>query len=242
MNNEFTLKTKIFASDCDDRQLLRHDAILNFFQNLATTHAVEMKTDYNTLKATSNAFWVITKIKFKITGKVRHNDDVELKTWPLPPQTIRFLRDFSITSKNGKVDGASEWCILDCNSLALRRLNTVSYPVDMPHKEERADITAFTRFNEEISDSDFNYRYKAVFTDIDVNGHVNNVSYAKMALNTFTPKEFSLIDFNAFEIHFISQSYFGDEIDVYRKTADNGVFVEGKIKDKTIFKCLFYKE
>ncbi len=242
MNNSLKIETRIFASQCDDKQLLRTDAILNFFQDLATAHAIEMETDYNTLKARSNAFWVISKVKFKKSGIIRHNDPVFVSTWPIKPQGVRFLRDFHICGQNGEIHGASEWCILDFNTMGLRRLDSVCYPASMPHLEDRAKVSPFLRLREETCDGDYNYTYFTGYADIDVNGHVNNAVYSKMALNCFTPDEFSKLNYNAFEIHFLSQCFLGDKIKIFKKQVDSGIYIEGKIEDKAVFKCLFYNE
>lgn len=242
MNNLHELKTTVFASQCNDKQILRTDAILNFFQDLATEHAIELKTDYNSLKAASNAFWVISKVKFKKVGKISHHDGVTVSTWPIKPQSIRFFRDYNIKGENGEIHGTSEWCVLDFNSMQLRRLETISYPTEMEHIEKRAEVSPFLRLREEINEENYSYTYKAEYSDIDVNGHVNNVVYSKMALNTFTPNEFDEKNYNAFEIHFLSQCFLGNEIKIYKKQLETGVYIEGKVEDKSVFKCLFYNE
>ena len=242
MNNKFTINTQTFASQCDKNQTIRHDAILSIFQDIATAHSIEMNVDYNTLKEKSNAFWVITKLKFKKVGQIFHNEPVTLETWPLKPDLIRFLRDFHISAQNGEIHGSSEWCMLDCNTQSIRRSNTVCYPVDLVHEQKRADVTPFSKLNEQTTDSDFVYTYKARLNDIDMNEHVNNLSYAKMALNAFSLEEFYSLSLNAFEIHFISQCYFGDEICIYKKIVDDKIYIDGKVNGKQVFKCLFYNE
>ncbi len=242
MNNHIEIKTKIYASNCDDNQRLRFDSILNYFQDIATLHATEMKTDFKSLKSLSNAFWVLTKIKFNLSGEILYNDDITIKSWPLKPQLIRCLRDFTINSFNGKVMGCSEWCMLDCDSYSIRKINSTCYPQDFEHLDIRSGVSPFLKLNDEISDIDYQGSHLCVYTDIDCNGHVNNVSYCKMALNTFTLQEFSEYNFNAFEIHFLKQCFLGDEIKIYKKILDNSVFITGKVKDKQVFKCLFYKE
>ncbi|MBO7215075.1 MAG: hypothetical protein J6V66_06235 [Clostridia bacterium] len=242
MNNNLKVFSTVYASQCNDKQVLRTDAILNFFQDLATEHAIELKTDYHSLKSASNAFWVISKIKFKRVGQIRHHDAVTVSTWPIKPQSIRFMRDYNIKGENGEIHGTSEWCVLDFNTMSLRRLDTISYPADMEHIETRAEVSPFNRFREEVLPEHYSYTYTAEYSDIDVNGHVNNVVYAKMALNTFTPCEFDEKDYNAFEIHFLSQCFLGNEIKIFKKQLGNAVYVEGRIEEKAVFKSLFYKE
>ena len=58
-----------------------------------------------------------------------------------------------------------------------------------------------------------------------------------MALNVFSPEEFISQNFTEFEIHYLSQTYYGDEISVYKKKTDYGYYIEGKKDNKTTFLC-----
>lgn len=242
MNNKVQIKTKIYASNCDDFQRLRFDSILNYFQDVATYHATEMKTDFASLKSNSNAFWVLTKIKFKLNGNIYYNDDVVISSWPLKPQLIRCLRDFKIEGENGEILGSSEWCMLDATNFSIRKIESTCYPKDFEHLDVRSGVSPFNKINIDVQDCDYFGSHTCVYTDIDCNGHVNNVSYSKMALNTFTNKEFNEFSFNSFEINFLSQCFLGDEIKIYKKKLETSVYVEGKVQGKQVFKCLFYKE
>ena len=57
-----------------------------------------------------------------------------------------------------------------------------------------------------------------------------------MALNCFTPDEFDALNIEDMQIAFLSQTYFGDEIKIYKKqnTATNCVSKEDKFLFKTI--------
>ena len=241
MKNFFEIKKTITASEVDSKWTLRFDSILHIFQDIATSHAREMGMGFDNLMKDSNAFWVLSKIKFRLNDKILQFDEVLAKTWPLKPSLIRFQRDFTITCANKAVLGSSEWCILDGTTYGLRKLSSVNYPTSLEHLTETSNAGEFTRFTNQVDIEDYIYTYKAQYTDIDCNNHVNNVSYAKMALNAFTPDEFIDFKFTGFEIHFISQSYYGDEIKIYKKPVDGGVYVEGKLNDKTVFKTLFTK-
>ena len=232
---------EVKSSDVAVNNELRFDAIQSIFQDLATAHATEMGMSFSALKEKSNAFWVLSKVKFTLQGRIYQNDKIVSKTWPIEPSHIRFLRDFTIVGGSGKILGSSEWCILDFSTQAIRRLSSVNYPLNFKHLTKRSNAGDFSRLKEEIQPENFLYKHLVHFCDIDCNNHVNNVSYCKMALNAFTPKEFTSNDFSGFEIHFLSQSYYGDEIDIYKKEVQNGVYIEGKILDKQIFKALFTK-
>lgn len=242
MNNQIEIKTKIYASNCDDKERLRFDSILNYFQDIATVHATEMKTDFEALKWLSNAYWVLTKIKFKIDGRFDYNDDIVIRSWPLKPQLVRCLRDFTIDGFRGKIIGSSEWCMLDVDDLSIRKIESTCYPMDFDHLDVRSGVAPFSKLKEEIDETNYYGSHVCVYTDIDYNGHVNNVSYSKMALNSFTREELKNFNYNAFEINFVSQCFLGDEIKIYKKQLINGVYFEGRKQDKQVFKCLFYNE
>lgn len=241
MKSSLTVIEEATSSKVDKNHLLRCDAILNIFQDLATAHATEMGMGFIELKESSNAFWVLSKIRYNLEGAIYQGDKLECKTWPLPPTPYRFVRDFKLSSDGGKVLGSSEWCVLDWTTGGLRKFSTLKYPDSLQHLSERSGASEFSRLKEEVFDSDFCYEYKTLYTDIDCNGHVNNVSYSKMALNAFSPQEFDEHAFKGFEIHFTSQTYFGDVIKVYKKAVDGGVYIEGRLEDKTVFKAKFEK-
>ena len=63
----------------------------------------------------------------------------------------------------------------------------------------------------------------------------------RMALNCFDLQEYSAEEINEVEIAYISQTYFGDQIKLYKTKTDYGYYVEGKKDDKTVFTCVFTK-
>ena len=247
--NKYFLKQKITATQSDMKSLFRFDSILGAFQDATTAHSAIMGVDHDGLIASSNAFWVLSKIKFKISGSIKTGDEVTIQTWPKKPSAFRFIREYLI-EKDGafagedasvKIEGKSEWCVLDADTHMLRKLSSICYP-KFEHIEDSTGVSDFARLKIEVGEEDLAYTYKTALTDIDCNAHVNNLAYARMSLNAFSPEEFALKGFNAFELHFISQTFYGDEISIYKKTTESGVYVEGKKADLSVFKALFYNE
>lgn len=243
MKNFYSVNLKIVPSQVDMKKNLRFDSIMEYFQDAACLHSVEMGVEHDALMESSNAFWVLSKVKFRIDGTFLQGEKIVSSTWPLEAKGFRFIREHKIekADETATVHGRSEWCILDAQTLMLRKATSVKYPNDMVCLTDRAQVSDFNRFSQ-LENALFCYDYKTLNTDIDVNLHVNNVAYARMAINALSKEEYKESSFNAFEIHFISQSYLGDVISIYKQAEDNAVLVEGKLKDKTIFKALFYNE
>ncbi len=240
INNNYLLSVYINAEKCMKDNNLRFDSVLQIFQDATNLHSYEMQLDKDSLKASSNAFFVLTKIKFKILSDISFNDTVNLKTWPLKVNSpIRFYRDYQIENKGiVALCGHSEWCVLDYDTRALRKISTIKYLDNIDYLEKTSQVGEYLNFNGYDKCKKI-YEHIVNFCDIDFNNHTNNACYVKMALNTFSPEEFIKYNFTGFEIHFNKETVYGDKITIYKNVVDKGVLVQGYKDDIKIFECLF---
>ena len=243
MNNTYKLNHTVSYSEVDSFYKLRLDYIFSHFQNIADLHSKEMGTDGETLLQKSNVFWVLTKIKLKILELPKSGDDLIVETWPLKAKGVRFDRDFKLSNKDKVfVMGSSEWCTLDYTTQKLRRVDSVAYPHDMPFREDRSGAGDMLRTKETVNESDLHHTYRSSFVDIDTNKHTNNIAYLRMILNCFTPDEFEALTIDEFQINFLSQTFYGDEIKVYKKKTDYGFYIKGQCNVTTVFNCIILVE
>lgn len=239
MNNTYKLKHTVSYSEVDSFYKLRLDYIFSHFQNIADLHSKEMGTDGEALLQKSNVFWVLTKVKLKIAEFPRFSDGLTIETWPLKAKGIRYDRDFCLSNREKTlVMGSSEWCTLDYTTHKLRRVDSVAYPQDMPFREDRSGAGEFIRTKESVCDTDLHHTYRSSFVDIDTNKHTNNVAYLRMVLNCFSPDEFETIKINEFQINFLAQTFFGDEIKLYKKKTEYGFYIDGRCNETIVFTCI----
>ncbi len=236
MDNTYKRNYKVEYSDVDSNYFMRLDHIIAHFQDITTLHSAEMKIDGKALLEKSNAFWVLTKIKLKVNRLPKFDEELELETWPTTVKGVRFNRDYNI-NKDGKplVSGMSEWCTLDADTQKPRRADTVCYPHTMAHREDRSGAGEILRARETVEESDIHHIHTSAFIDIDTNKHTNNIAYIRMILNCFSPDEFGRLEISEFQVSFISQTFYGDCITVYKKKTPYGFYIEGKVENATIF-------
>ena len=240
MNNTLKINHTVHFSEVDCNYNLRFDSIISTFQKITLYHSNDLKVDAESLLKNSNAFWVLTKMKVKINRLPKITDNITIETWPSTVTPVRFNREFRLGINNDyDVMGSSEWVTLDYTTKTLRRTETIAYPFDMEHRTDVSGAGEFSRKREKVCESDLINKHTVRFVDIDPNNHTNNVAYVRMALNAFTVEEFSNANFKEFEIQYISQTYFGDEIEIYKRKTDYGYYVEGQLKGKTTFICIF---
>lgn len=211
--------------------------IVKMIQTATFNHSQEIHLGHDEMRINSNAFWVISKLKLKILGDIKSQDKVTLSTWTHPLSLVRALRDAEIKLKNKVlVRAVAEWCCLDFDTKKIRKLNSISYP------ELEMEKTKFNKldFSKILDDQNLEFVYSKTIkaSDIDVNFHTNNLKYITMAMDAFTLDELKGEQVVEFEIHFINQSYFGDEIKIYRNKHKKQFTIFGKLEDKTIFKAI----
>ena len=238
MNNTYKLTHTVGYSEVDSYYKLRLDYIFSHFQNIAGLHSIEMGTDGESILEKSNALWVMTKMKLRIAELPRFGETITVETWPLKAKGVRFDRDFVLNSKEKPLlMGSSEWCTLDFTTHKLRKVESVDYPHNMPFREDRSGAGEWVRVKESVCDTDLHHIHRSAFVDVDSNKHTNNVAYLRMVLNCFTPDEFEALRIDELQINFLSQTFYGDEIKIYKKKLNNGFFVEGKKEGKSVFAC-----
>ena len=229
MKNLYRKEFALDANDIDFETKLSIPAIMRHFQAAASNHAKEMGMDYFALKAKSDAFWVITKVKIKIYGYPQWSEKVVLKTWPLLPSAIKCNRDFEILNarKETVVAGTSEWCILDMASRRPRKVSTTCYPIKMKHLKKQALSERFSHFPADFENQEFVYERKIRSTDIDLNHHTNNTIYSLIAFDSFSVADLEKMEILGYEIHFCSETKEGELLRVSHRELDGKVLITG---------------
>ncbi len=239
MNNTYKTDYKVRYSEVDCNYCMRLDYVFTHFQDITGLHSIEMGIDGKNLLEKSNAFWVLTKIKMKIGHLPSFEESIEIETWPTEARGVRFGRNYNI-SQNGQilVSGISEWCTLDADSGRPRKADTIAYPHTMEHRKEQSRAGEFLKNKENVDEAMLHHTHCSSLTDIDTNNHTNNIAYLRMILNCFSKSEFEMLNIDEFQVAFLAQTFYGDEIDVYKKQTDYGFYFEGKKEEMTVFTSL----
>ena len=105
-------------------------------------------------------------------------------------------------------------------------------PID-EYLTDRAITGSFSQKKEEMCQANVVYTKTVRASDLDINRHVNNISYIKMALDCFDTDALSALDIKSFEMYYISQCYEKEVITLYRK----GNCIEARRGDTPVFRC-----
>ena len=113
MKNKIEREYNLRVSDFDRYKKLRPSAILDFFQDVAGIHSVELGCGFNDL-IEQKMMWVLVRVKLSIVANPQMYSKVLIETWPLEPTRIGFRREYRIKDLAGNllVKGSSEWVIV----------------------------------------------------------------------------------------------------------------------------------
>lgn len=239
MKNTYKNKQKISSYYLDSNKKLSLAACLGLVQDVTNDHSEKLGVDRWSLLKTSNAFWVITKIKLDIVEFPKLDDVVTLETWTLDNSAVKFERDCRIS--NGKkplINVKTEWVSLDETTRKLRPAKTLKFPFNMKNRTDRAVEEKFSNITYKPLEEDFCYSRIIRSTDIDVNNHVNNCYYNRFVLDCFSTQFLTDNTLCKYEIHFVNESTEGQELKFYLSNQDDKYFVVATMQDKIIIKAM----
>jgi len=178
-----TCEVRFGAIDKSDTMTL--DAALNFFQEAAISHAENLGVGREAM-AQANQVWILSRMTTQIDRRPQYGETVTVRTWPRGGEKLFALRDFDMrdTADNPVVRARSCWLIIDREK--RRPLRPQSIMDTLPQNEGQDALSAAVNLEARPSLQKIAER-QALYTDVDYNGHVNNVSYIRWIEDTLDP-------------------------------------------------------
>jgi acyl-ACP thioesterase len=167
------------AVDKSDTMTL--SAALDLFQEAAINHAENLGVGREAM-ANANHAWILSRMSLQIDRRPKFGEAITVRTWPRGGEKLFALRDYDIRdcANNPAVRARSCWIIIDMEK--RRPLRPQSIMDALPQNEGQdallADRTLAVNLAERTS-LQLTAERQALYSDVDYNGHVNNVSYIR---------------------------------------------------------------
>lgn len=201
----------------------------NHLLNCAGFHSTDRGFGIASLNE-DNYTWVLSRLAIELDEMPFQYEKFSIQTWVENVYRLFTDRNFSIMNKEGKVIGyaRSVWAMINLNTrkpadlLMLHGGGIVDYVCDNPCPIEKPSrIKVFNK--EPIT------RLDAKYSDIDINGHVNSIRYIEHILDLFPIEIYKIKRIRRFEMTYIAESYFGDQLTFYYdEVSENEFHVEVK--------------
>ena len=179
--------------------------------------------------------FLVAGVHIKVLGKFSENQIVSAGTYERGVKGASCLRDYFIADENGNniAVGASAWMVCDLEKRRILRPTTERLPWQM---QDNPCIIGNVDYKKIAIPDDMEFRAerKVRFSDLDVNGHVNNSVYGDIASD--------YIDMDIFEkgitditITYHKESSLGDTLSIYTKRETGRAVVRAQVGDRLCF-------
>jgi len=173
------------AVDKSDSMTL--NSIFNFFQEAAISHAENLGVGREAM-ARTNQVWLLSRMSVQVDRRPEYGETVTVRTWPRGAEKLFTRRDYDILGADGKtaVRAASSWLIVDITK--RRPLRPQTLLENMPRNDGFDALPAAALSLETRPALQKCREHPALYTDVDANGHVNNISYIRWIEDAINPE------------------------------------------------------
>ncbi len=181
----YEINFDISSFQVDERRVLSPCSLLNFLQETAWKHSCSADYDATRLEQESSA-WVVLQWHIKIIDTPKIWEQITVKTWCPKRKKIQSTRSFSVECNGIEcIQANSSWIFFDIEKRVPKKIAD-----DIANHYECTKPTPFPepRIFKIDGTADDAHRYatrsyQVMRSDIDTNGHVNNVKYLEWILN-----------------------------------------------------------
>ena len=237
MSKTFSKDYTITCYEADANKLMRPTAMLDLMQEAAGINATTLGFGYDEMMS-SNTAWVLSRINVKFINTPKWREEVNLKTWHKGMSKLFYLRDFILSDKEGNpmVLATTSWLIIDMNTRRLVRNS------DLALNDTAMDAIATPADKVVIPvdvEPELVRKHPVTWSEIDTNGHVNNVKYAVWAIDAVKPEDIKEKPLKELLINYDAEVMPGDVVKIsrVRQETEEGIvyYITGKVADKQNF-------
>lgn len=209
-----TFPVRFGAIDKSDRLTL--DAVFQLFQEAAICHAENLGVGREDMARTGQA-WILSRITVFVDRRPKYCETITVRTWPRGSEKLFAIRNYDIRdiSDIPVVSARSGWIVLDTDK--RRPLRPQSVMDNLPLNEgleslppeaggaaglvERGNLQKTTE-------------RKALYTDIDYYGHVNNIRYIQWIEDTIDSQLLEKACKMRLDINYLNEILGGEVIEI----------------------------
>lgn len=222
MENTEKYHTSADAFHCDFNHELCMGHLGNALLNAADMHSTHRNFGMTYLN-TINKTWVLSRLAIELNDIPREHDDYFIETWVENAMKYFTRRNWDIISEDGsKVYGhaRSVWAMIDTVTREPQDILAVNDGsiVEYIYKEKTCDMKDVSRVK--VPDMTDYTEFRVVYSDLDVNGHLNSMRYIDRLMDTMPLDYLREYQVKRLEVAYVAEGRYDDTIRIYHLTED----------------------
>ena len=182
MRKTYTQEFRIASFQTDLTARMKPSAILEIMQEMAGAHAELLDVGRSRLSP-MNLAWVLTRVEVRMERYPLSGETITVETFPMPNRRVFFPRYFIFRDSEGRQIGCAGtmWVVLDVTTRKM--VSGAEITAFMPDNNDLTAPMGMPATVEEVAADGQEALRLPVYTDLDVNGHVNNTRYLDWCCN-----------------------------------------------------------
>ncbi len=205
----------------------RPAGVLTLIQEAAAEAACAFHASGPEMLEKYNALWMVTRMWYRLERPLLWDERVTIRTWHRADRGAALYRDFDLLVDGAPVgEAVSLWVLVDADSRRLLRLSTVA-EIAATGGEELCKTRKLTRVRMPAAMALKEVR-RFHYSDIDCNGHVNNVRYADLLADGAGLEQYMDHSFvSSLQIGYLKECRAGETIQIHTAVEGSEHFVHG---------------
>jgi len=158
--------------------------------------------------------WVLLSLAVEMDVFPLQYETIHVETWVEEVRRASTIRNFQISNEKNEPIGkaCSIWAMIDLNTRRAKDL----LALDGIHAHATGEAVSIEKpIRLGTVDGQCYESFKAKYSHIDINNHVSTIHYVEWICNYFTIMQFQQKNIARFEINFINEIVFGDEVCIF---------------------------
>lgn len=207
-------------------------AFLRFLEEIASTHSNLVGYGVNDIN-TKKKVWLLMDWKLKVIERPKYGDLLKIKTWARPIERHLFYtyRDFEVFNGEKRVAYAtSKWVLFDIETNKIAKITDDIINLYNPEEEKVFEETEILKIKEP-EEQKLELKYKVKRADIDINKHMHNLNYLKLAYEVLPDEIYFGEEKKNVRIMYKHQILLGEEVKCYYTSQENKDIITIKGED-----------
>ncbi len=183
----------------------------NWLQEAADQHARALGWAREQLQA-RQLFWALTGLRLLLTRYPRWRETATIATWPSGADRLFAWRDFEVVDAAGAALGVATSAWLLVNEVSRRPVRMLPDIAAAALSRPRALVHDFRARLAPPERAEHTRRFNVRRSDLDVNGHVNNVAFIEWVVETVPPEVSGAARVTDITLEFQAEALLGDEV------------------------------
>jgi len=214
-SEDFTVRFN--AIDRSDTMTL--SAVLNVFQELAVSHAENLGVGREAMASTGQA-WILSRMSVQVDRRPTYGETVTARSWPRSWEKLFALRDFDVLDARGSpiIRARSCWIVID-----MEKRRPIRPQAAMEGIPLNAGLDALSFVPAGLEDRKSLRKAaecRALYNDVDYNGHVNNVSYIRWVENALEPSMLERAKRSRLDVNYMNEIRPGETVELWSNEID----------------------